>query len=348
MQERLQKLIAEAGIASRRKAEQLILEGRVQINGEIVRELGTKADPSVDRIRVDGRQINIKLAERELHYILLNKPRGYLSSNADPEKRPLAVDLLPRDLQGKLHTVGRLDFNTEGLLILTNDGALTDFVARAGKIPKVYLVKVKGHPGDLQVQRLRRGVTIDGRKTRPAEVDLIEATDADNIWYRVILREGRNQQIRKMFDAVGHSVVKLRRVQIGPITISGLNVGQCRPLTALEIKKLMTLDPNWKPARIFPTVKTGAKRRSPKKDHDKPAPPKSGLKKTAAKPVASRSAAQSAPSRNAAKPAAARSATQSAPSRNADKPAMTKSAARPAPRSADRPQGARRTTRRGR
>src|SRR3954451_16074757 len=128
MQERLQKLIAEAGLASRRKAEQMILDGQVSVNGEVVRELGTKADPETDHIHVDGKLINSRLRERELIYVLLNKPRGYLSSNSDPEQRPLAVDLLPQHIRTKVHTVGRLDFNTEGLLILTNDGALTNHV----------------------------------------------------------------------------------------------------------------------------------------------------------------------------------------------------------------------------
>jgi 23S rRNA pseudouridine2605 synthase len=238
MHERLQKLIAEAGIASRRKAEQMILDGEVSVNGETVTELGTKADPAVDRIKVGTRLINPLLERRELIYVLLNKPRGYLSSTSDPDKRPLVIDLLPPPLQKKVHTVGRLDFNTEGLLILTNDGALTDAVTRAGNVPKVYHAKVKGHPGDEQVGRLRRGVTVEGRRTAPAHVELLDTTDSDNAWYRIILVQGRNQQIRKMFDAVGHSVVKLRRVQIGSITDVGLPVGKWRPLTEIEVRQL--------------------------------------------------------------------------------------------------------------
>jgi 23S rRNA pseudouridine2605 synthase len=240
MQERLQKLIAEAGIASRRKAEQMIVDGQVAVNGEVVTELGTKADPAVDSIKVDGRSINGLLERRALVYVLLNKPRGYLSSTADPQQRPLAIDLLPQHVRKGLHTVGRLDFNTEGLLILTNDGALTEAVTRAGRVPKVYHAKVKGHPSGEQIARLRRGVTVDDRRTRPAEVDLIEATEADNAWYRVVLREGRNQQIRKMFDAIGHSVVKLRRTQIGPIDDANLPVGVWRYLTESEVKRLMS------------------------------------------------------------------------------------------------------------
>ena len=238
MQERLQKLIAEAGIASRRKAEQMILDGEVSVNGETVTELGTKADPAVDRIKVGTKLINPLLERRALVYVLLNKPRGYLSSNSDPQQRPLVVDLLPVPLQKKVHTVGRLDFNTEGLLILTNDGALTDAVTRAGNVPKVYHAKVKGHPGDEQVDRLRRGVTVGGRRTAPARVELLDTTDRDNAWYRIVLVQGRNQQIRKMFDAIGHSVVKLRRVQIGTITDVGLPIGKWRTLTAAEVRQL--------------------------------------------------------------------------------------------------------------
>jgi 23S rRNA pseudouridine2605 synthase len=239
MEERLQKLIAEAGIASRRKAEELIVAGEVAVNGVVVRELGTKADPERDHIKVRGRLINDLIVGRELVYVLLNKPRGYLSSTADPENRPLAIDLLPPNMRTRVHTVGRLDFNTEGLLILTNDGRLTDSVARAGRIPKVYQVKVKGNPTEEQVARLRRGIVVDGRRTSKATVDLLDSTDAGNAWYSVVLVEGRNQQIRKMFDAVGHSVVKLRRVQIGPVTDEGLRTGAWRFLTDVEVKRLL-------------------------------------------------------------------------------------------------------------
>lgn len=243
MEERLQKLIAEAGIASRRKAEELITAGEVAVNGTVVTELGTKADPERDHIRVRGRLINDKIVGRELIYVLLNKPRGYLSSTADPENRPLAIDLLPPNIRGKVHTVGRLDFNTEGLLILTNDGKLTDAVARAGRVPKVYHAKLKGHPSDEQIDRLRRGIPLDGRRTAPADIRLLDATGADNAWYSIVLVEGKNQQIRKMFDATGHSVVKLRRVQIGPITDVGLRTGGWRFLTEGEVARLMRPNP---------------------------------------------------------------------------------------------------------
>lgn len=255
MQERLQKLIAEAGIAARRKAEQLITAGSVTVNGVVVTELGTKADPETDTIRVDGRPINTLLKERELVYVLLNKPRGYLASNSDPLQRPLAVDLLPAAIQRRVHTVGRLDFNTEGLLILTNDGALTDAVTRAGFVEKTYHAKVKGHPGESQIERLRRGITIDGRKLAPAIVEQLDRTDRDNVWYEVRLVQGRNQQIRKMFDAIGHSVVKLRRVRIGAIDDVGLKIGAWRTLTPAEVRALMT----GKPAPRTHAARVGAK-----------------------------------------------------------------------------------------
>lgn len=255
MLERLQKLIAEAGIAARRKAEQMIEAGSVTVNGVVVTELGTKADPDVDHIRVDGRPINPLLRDREKIYVLLNKPRGYLSATKDPLNRPLAIDLLPSNIRKKVHTVGRLDFNTEGLLILTNDGALTDAVTRAGFIEKTYHAKVKGHPSDDQIARLRRGVTIDRRKLAPAEIRQLDRTDRDNVWYEVRLTQGRNQQIRKMFDVTGHSVVKLRRVRIGAIDDVGLKVGVFRILTPTEVRALMT----GKPAPKTPAVRIGAK-----------------------------------------------------------------------------------------
>ena len=213
MQERLQKLIAQAGIASRRAAEQIILDGEVTVNGEIVTELGTKADPEKDHIKVRGKLINTKLQNREHVYILLNKPKGYLSSAADPEGRKLVVDLVKG--HGRLHPVGRLDYNTEGLIILTNDGEFTNFVSSSRTIPKVYDVKVKGLPTTVAINKLRRGVVLeDGFKTAPADIKELKHTEK-NGWYEVTLLEGHNQQIRKMFDSIGHSVVKLKRISIG-------------------------------------------------------------------------------------------------------------------------------------
>src|ERR687889_1213799 len=238
MEERLQKLIAAAGIASRRHAEELIEAGEVTVNGEVVRELGTKADPARDHIKVRGRLINTLLESREKTYVLLNKPRGYLTALSDPEGRPLVSELVPHSL-GRLHPVGRLDFNTEGLLILTNDGELTNYVTAArNKVAKVYEAKVKGIPPEEQVERLRRGVRLeDGARTAPARIVKTGETKT-NAWYEVTLREGRNQQIRRMFDLVSHSVIKLRRVRIGPVTAEGILIGQWRHLTPAEVKRL--------------------------------------------------------------------------------------------------------------
>jgi pseudouridine synthase len=238
VQERLQKLIAQAGIASRRGAEELITSGVVTVNGKVVTELGTKADPETDHIKVNGKLINTKLRNKEIVHILLNKPKGYLSSAADPQRRPLVTDLVKG--HGKLHPVGRLDFNTEGLIILTNDGEFTNTVAGSKTIPKVYQVKTKGMPTEVAIRKLRRGLKLeDGFKTAPADIKILKPTDK-NGWYEVTLFEGHNQQIRKMFDAVGHSVVKLKRIAIGSVTDAGLPVGRSRKLTQEEVASLAT------------------------------------------------------------------------------------------------------------
>ena len=239
MEQRLQKLIAAAGIASRRHAEEIIAAGRVTVNGKIVTELGSKADPAKDHIKVNGKLINPQLKARENVYILLNKPRGYLSSVSDLEGRPVVVDLLPPSL-GRLHPVGRLDFNTEGLLILTNDGELTNFVTAArNRIEKVYEVKIKGVPSESAIERLRRGVTLDdGVRTSPAKIRKLDET-ATNAWFEVLLHQGRNQQVRRMFELIGHSVIKLRRVRIGFLTDEGLKPGYYRILSASEVNRLM-------------------------------------------------------------------------------------------------------------
>ncbi|MEQ1763924.1 MAG: pseudouridine synthase [Pyrinomonadaceae bacterium] len=236
MQERLQKLIAQAGISSRRAAEEMIKAGDVSVNGEVITELGTKADPTKDHIKVRGKLINLKLENQQQVYILLNKPKGVLSSAADPEGRTLVTDLVKAS--GRLHPVGRLDFNTEGLIILTNDGAFTNKVAASKTIPKVYQVKTKGLPTDVAIRKLARGVRLeDGFKTAPADIKPLKPTDK-NGWYEVTLYEGHNQQIRKMFDSVGHSVVKLKRIRIGSITDAGLATGKSRKLTDAEIRSL--------------------------------------------------------------------------------------------------------------
>lgn len=236
MEERLQKLIAQAGIASRRKAEELIVSGEVTVNGEIITTLGTKANPETDHIKVSGKLINEKLKHRENVYVLLNKPKGYLSSAADPEGRKLVTDLVAPSL-GRVFPVGRLDYNTEGLIILTNDGEFSNFIASSKAVPKVYEVKVKGLPNANAINKLRRGILLeDGFKTAPAEIKELNSTE-NNGWYEVTLREGHNQQIRKMFDAVGHSVVKLKRISIGHIKDARIAVGAYRLLDEEEIEQ---------------------------------------------------------------------------------------------------------------
>ena len=239
MQERLQKLIATAGIASRRHAEEMIAAGEVTVNGKVITTLGTKADPERDHIKVRGRLINPLLQSREKVYVLLNKPRGYLTSLSDPEGRPVVSELVPQAL-GRLHPVGRLDFNTEGLLLLTNDGEFTNFITSArNRVAKVYGVKVKGVPPEDAIERLRRGIVLDdGVRTAPAEIKKTAESET-NAWFEVVLHEGRNQQIRRMFDAIGHSVLKLRRVKIGFLEDQGIAPKQWRLLTPAEVARLM-------------------------------------------------------------------------------------------------------------
>jgi 23S rRNA pseudouridine2605 synthase len=240
MKERLQKLIAASGVASRRKAEEFILNGQVTVNGQVVTELGTKADPVQDHIKVRGKLINPRLEKKEKVYLLLNKPLGYLSSTSDPNRRPLVIDLVG-EFRDQVHPVGRLDFNSEGLLLLSNDGEFTNIIAHASsKVAKRYEVKVKGQPNEAQIQRLSRGIVIEQRKTAPAEIRLLEQS-ATNAWYEVLLFEGRNQQIRKMFDAIGHSVIKLRRVGIGFLDLEKekLPVGSFRHLKSSEVQRFI-------------------------------------------------------------------------------------------------------------
>jgi pseudouridine synthase len=236
MEERLQKIIARAGVASRRKAEELMLTGQVTVNGKVVTELGAKANPDRDHIKVKGKLINPRLATTEKVYILLYKPKGYLSSLSDPQKRPLVTDLLPR-LKEKVYPVGRLDFQSEGVILLTNDGDFANLITSAKhEIPKTYQVKVKGIPNEKQLDLLRRGIVIEGKRTAPAKITELRRTEA-NAWYDVIIIEGRHHQIRTMFDEIGHSVVKLKRAAIGFLTAKGLASGQHRHLSSAEVKR---------------------------------------------------------------------------------------------------------------
>jgi 23S rRNA pseudouridine2605 synthase len=237
--ERLQKIMAWAGVASRRKSEELITAGRVTVNGQPVSELGTKADPERDHIRVDGKLLHG--SERKL-YLLLNKPRGYVTTVSDPEGRPTVMHLL-RDLGTRVYPVGRLDYASEGLLLLTNDGELAQKLTRAAShVAKTYLVKVSGRPSIESISRLREGVVLRGErpgerpiKTAPARITI--AREAENPWYEVTLTEGRNRQIRRMFEQVGHRVEKIKRVRYGPLELD-VPPGEYRHLTPEEVERL--------------------------------------------------------------------------------------------------------------
>jgi 23S rRNA pseudouridine2605 synthase len=238
--ERLQKIIAAAGISSRRKAEELISAGRVSLNGAVVTEQGTKADPAHDKITIDGQPL---AAKQNFLYYVLNKPKGYVTTVTDPEGRPTVADLM-RSIPSRIYPVGRLDYGSEGLLLMTNDGALAQKLTKAGShVPKTYLVKINGKPDESTLARLRSGVTIeleDGRKvkTSPASIRLFENTP--NPWFEVVLIEGRNRQIRRMFASVGFQVEKIKRTQIGPLTLD-VEPGKFRSLTIREVAKLKSL-----------------------------------------------------------------------------------------------------------
>jgi 23S rRNA pseudouridine2605 synthase len=238
--ERLQKIIAAAGIASRRKAEELIASGAVTVNGKIVKELGTKADLASDRIKVGNKVLQ---ASQQNLYILVNKPKGYVSSVSDPERRKTVLELVGR-VNARVYPVGRLDYNSEGLLILTNDGELANKLTHASSgVPKTYLVKVSGDPTEESIERLRRGVSIpqgrdphgDRVKTAPAKIRKFR--EGDNPWFEVTLIEGRNRQIRKMFEEVGHHVEKIKRVKYGPLELD-VELGKARRLTEKEVDQL--------------------------------------------------------------------------------------------------------------
>jgi 23S rRNA pseudouridine2605 synthase len=233
---RLQKIISQAGIASRRAAEQLISDGRVTVNGETVRAMGTKADPTRDDIRVDGRRI--KSAERP-RYILLNKPAGYVTTRSDPQRRRTVIDLL-HGVKEYVYPVGRLDYDTQGILLLTNDGDLAAKLTHPRhQVDRTYEARVSGMPGDEAIDRLHRGIPLDGRRTLPADVLLVNKGRRDqNGVLRITIREGRNRQVRRMLEAVGHPVQSLRRIRFGPLTDRELRPGHWRELTDGEIEKL--------------------------------------------------------------------------------------------------------------
>jgi 23S rRNA pseudouridine2605 synthase len=246
--ERLQKIIAAAGIASRRKAEELIAQGRVTVNGQVISELGSKANPERDHIKVDGKLL--RGAERHV-YLLLNKPKGYVTTVSDPQGRPTVIDLV-QHVGERIYPVGRLDYSSEGLLLLTNDGDLANHLTRAAShVPKTYLVKVSGQPDESDIEKLRRGIKIHARPgevgrrpgerhagavhSAPAQVRLMK--EAENPWYEVTLIEGKNRQIRRMFEEIGHHVEKIKRIRYGPLTLD-VEPGHFRTLSPKEVSLL--------------------------------------------------------------------------------------------------------------
>ena len=268
---RLQKILAEAGVASRRHAEQLIVNGRVQVNGQVVTELGTRAAPDRDHIRVDGKLL--RGAERHRHF-LLNKPKGYITTVSDPENRPTVAGFFPH-VRERLYPVGRLDYLSEGLLLMTNDGELANALMRAASgVQKTYLVKVSGQPTEEAIEKLRKGVRIErGRLgddsgkvvTSPAEIEIFR--EGDNPWYQVTIVEGRNRQLRKMFEEAGHHIEKIRRVAYGPLTLD-VPPGEFRELSADEVEALRRTaqgrGPRHRPAPKPPPVRPVREKKRPR------------------------------------------------------------------------------------
>ncbi len=230
--ERLQKLLAHAGIASRRKAEQLIVEGRVTVNGSVITELGTKADAERDHIKVDGKHIR---GPEKPFYLAMNKPKNLMTTVSDPEGRPTIMNLL-QGVKARVYPVGRLDFHSEGLLLLTNDGEFAKRITSAAThVAKTYVVKVNGPLTPEQEKRFREGVPLGGKRTAPAGLKLIQR--GENPWYEVRLIEGRQNQIRLMFKHFGRLVEKLRRVRIGFLELGSLRPGEFRHLTPAEVAR---------------------------------------------------------------------------------------------------------------
>ncbi len=265
MAERLQKIISQAGIASRRAAEELITQGRVSVNGETVQELGAKADASVDAIRVDGKRIK---PTHEKVYLLLNKPKGVVSTKSDPEGRTTVMDLVPK-FPG-LNPVGRLDYATEGLILITNDGAFAERVAHPRyEVERRYQAKVKGTPTPDTLARARRGLVIEGERLAVDGATVIE--QAENSWVEVRLHEGKHHEVRRLLQALGHPVEKLKRVGLGKLTTLGLNVGEFRSLTPREVASFLRGRSNTRSDKFTPSVRVPVSRPIPHRANPQPA-----------------------------------------------------------------------------
>ncbi len=232
--DRLQKIIARAGICSRRKAESLILEGRVTVNGTVVTELGSKADPDRDVVKVDGETVRPR---RKMVYIALNKPTGVVTTRSDEKQRPTVMQFLGSEDTDALFPVGRLDYNSEGLLLITNDGEWAAHLMRpSDHVVKTYLIRVRGVPDEKTIDHLESGIELDGIRTRPAKVEMVG--HGRNSWLKVRITEGKKNQLRRMFKKVGHPVVRLKRIGIGVVDLGSLRPGEFRRLTASEVKQM--------------------------------------------------------------------------------------------------------------
>lgn len=232
--ERLQKYMASCGVASRRKCEEIIAEGRVKVNGVTVQEAGLKIQPRKDRITVDGREI---IPEKKPVYIMLNKPVGYVSTVRDQFMRPTVLDLV-KGVKGRIYPVGRLDYDSEGLILLTNDGDFAYGLTHPGhRVDKTYIVVVLGRPSRREIDSIRKGTEIDGRMTSPADIR-VESIQGNKTTLRVVIHEGRNRQVRRMFESIGYTVVSLKRTGIGKLQLGTLAPGKWRFLEDREVKDL--------------------------------------------------------------------------------------------------------------
>lgn len=269
MEQRLQKYLALAGVSSRRKAEEMMAEGRITVNGQPAQTLGMRVDPDRDFVKVDGKTVR----PEKLVYVLLNKPKGVLCTMDDPEGRPTVSSML-RGVRGRLFPVGRLDWDTTGALLMTNDGDLAQkLIHPSHGVPRVYMAKVQGVPTPAQLDKLRRGVWVEGRKTLPAKVDLAGKMEKNSV-LRFVLREGRNRQVKNMCMAVGHSCLRLERVAFGHLMVRGMAPGTWRYLTPGEVADLSA-----QADRAIEMAKKGRDPLAEVGDMERPRKPSSGFKK---------------------------------------------------------------------
>lgn len=234
MRIRLNKFLSQVGAASRREADKMISEGRVEVNNEVIQELGYKIDGEKDEVKVDGKRVN---REKSLAYLMLNKPLGYLVTMKDPYQRPTIKELLP-SLKKRIFPVGRLDYDSEGLLLLTNDGELAYRLTHPSfEVKKTYIVKVRGEPDLLKLARLKKGIFLYGKKTAPAQITLL-SRDSKGALLKTEIHEGRKREVKRMFETIGHKVVSLKRVAFGGLTLGKLKPGEWRFLTQKEVEEL--------------------------------------------------------------------------------------------------------------